>query len=120
MGAVGAWAPTDFWELLKGTPWAPTDVFGSKTIGHPQIEIPDYATDYIISDFRQVFLQNEETDFLKFTMNRTQTDGEKKTVKRLCVDNVRWSEGENSIKATGSKISERFLSAAHTLSFLST
>ena len=44
VGAVGAWAPTDFWELLKGTPWAPTDVFGSKTIGHPQIEIPDYAT----------------------------------------------------------------------------
>ena len=41
--SVGAWAPTDFWELLKGTPWAPTDVFGSKTIGHPQIEIPDYA-----------------------------------------------------------------------------
>ena len=43
--SVGAWAPTDFWELLKGTPWAPTDVFGSKTIGHPQIEIPDYATE---------------------------------------------------------------------------
>ena len=39
VGALGAWAPTDFWELLKGTPWAPTDVLGRKQLGTPILKL---------------------------------------------------------------------------------